>query len=406
MFKKVYIVAALAATMGVADLSSTAHAATTKATPTSTSTAKQPNATKTNQKDDQDDVKPATVVKTTDLSDEPMPYHMKSGYIYSDSGLTKTLGSAKDFANVTFYAYKKVTIDRSAQGSGNSVFYYVRSGSGKQTGYVWHGNLEGIAEGTFNIAMKNSNYFKSNKIITMGDSITCGYDGYQTLTNMGYPTWLSRYLNTKVTNVGYNGAFLAQGDGNVETPGDLTTVVNEHNFKNYNVATIAYGTNDYGHSTNSLDDISAELTKDIKKMKSDNKNLIIYGILPLTRYDNNTNSDEVAGQGGYSMNQLRDAEAQVYKDNNIPYLDWRNDAKQIITDANHTTRFNDGRLHPNPMTYQLMGREIAQFMIKNYPEDMIKTSKTTTNKATTKKKTATKATTRKTTTKVTSPANY
>lgn len=53
-----------------------------------------------------------------------------------------------------------------------------------------------------------------------------------------------------------------------------------------------------------------------------------------------------------------------------------------------------------------MGREIAQFMIKNYPEDMIKTSKTTTNKATTKKKTATKATTRKTTTKVTSPANY
>lgn len=99
--------AALAATMGVAGLSSTAHAATTKATPTSTSTAKQPNATKTNQKDDQDDVKPATVVKTTDLSDEPMPYHMKSGYIYSDSGLTKTLGSAKDFANVTFYAYKK-----------------------------------------------------------------------------------------------------------------------------------------------------------------------------------------------------------------------------------------------------------------------------------------------------------
>ncbi|MBU9790292.1 SGNH/GDSL hydrolase family protein [Lentilactobacillus sp. TOM.63] len=401
MHRKFYLVAALAASLGMAGLTTT-QAATAKTT-TTTSTSTKTTSSKATKDKEQEDIKPASVINTTDLSDEPMPYHMKKGYIYSDSGLTKTLGSAKDFDNVTFYAYKKVTIDRSAQGSGNSVFYYVRSGSGKQTGYVWHGNLEGIAEGTFNIAMKNSNYFKANKIITMGDSITCGYDGYQTLDDMGYPTWLSRYLNAKVTNVGYNGAFLSQGDGNAETPGDLNTVINEHNFKNYNVATIAYGTNDYGHSTNSLDDIKTQLNNDIKKMKSDNKNLIIYGILPLTRYDSNVNSDEVPGQGGYTMNQLRDAEAEVFKDNSIPYLDWRNDTKPIITDANHIDRFNDGRLHPNPMTYQLMGREIAQFMIKNYPEDMIKTTSKT---STTKKATTSKTTAKKTTAKTSSIYRY
>lgn len=387
MNKKLYIVTAIAAVLGMAGTTTATYAASSKSTTTS-------NSTKTTDNKTQKDIEPATVIKTTDLSDEPMPYHMKSGYVYTDSTLTKTLGSAKQFANVTWYVYKEALIDRSAQGSGNSAFYYVRSGNGKQTGYIWHGNLEDISEGTFNIAMKHSDYFKSNKLITMGDSITCGYDGYQTLKNLGYPTWLSRYLNVKVTNVGYNGAFLAGSDDNA-TPGDLTTVVNDHNFKNYNVATIAYGTNDYGHTTSSLDDIKAELDKDIKKMKSDNPDLIIYGILPITRYDNNVNSDDVAGQAGYTMNELRDAEAQVYKDNDVSYLDWRNDSKQLITDANHISRFNDGRLHPNPMTYQLMGREIATFMINNYPKDLIKTTKTSTKKAvskTTSSTTAKKAT--------------
>ncbi|MCP9334392.1 SGNH/GDSL hydrolase family protein [Lentilactobacillus hilgardii] len=390
MKNKRVIVITIAALLGMSTAVTT-QAASKAATPTKTTTStpksgqSSASSSKTTSSSTAKSIPAATLVSSTTV-DEELPYHIEKGYVYTSSKLDKQAGPAKDFSKVTWYTEKKAVIDRSAQGSGNSVWYYVKSGSGAQSGWIWQGNLEPISEGTFDIAMKNSDYFKNQNIICLGDSITKGYDGYETLDNMGYPNWLNRYLNTTVLNAGYNGAFLCDG-GEQETTGDLTPTVNSHNFKNYDVATIAYGTNDYGHVSNSLSDIQTTLRQNIKKMKSDNKNLIIYGILPTTRYDSDTNSDNIIGKGGFTMNDLRDAEAEVYKEFNIPYLDWRKDTTQLITDSNHEYRLYDERLHPSAKTYQLMGREIAQFMINNYPKDKIKTTKkstkTTTKKATT-----------------------
>lgn len=401
MKKHFYIATAVTAALGIAMFMAPANAASTDpttTTPTSSSSSSSSTSTKSDAtKDKTKKVIPAATLVSTESYDQPLPYHMKSGYIYTTSGLNKTLGSAKDFAKVTWYAYKKVVIDRSAQGKGTSVWYYVKSGNGKQTGYVWHGNLQDISEGTFDIAMKNSDYFSKDKIITMGDSITAGYDGYETL-DAGYPTWLARYLRTTVDNAAYNGAFLGDA-GEMATPGDLSTTVNDTNFAKYNVATIAYGTNDYGHTDDTIDQLKSILDSNIKKMKAENPKLIIYGFLPITRYDNNQNSDEVTGQGGYTMNDLRAAEAQVYQDNDVPVLNWNDVDPNLITDANHIDRFNDGRLHPAAKTYQLMARDIAKFMIDNFPQDQIKkttsskkkTTKTTNKTTTAKKTTSTKA---------------
>ncbi len=388
--KKSYLAVTIAAFLGVSAVSVNANATAKATTPTKTSSSTTSTTKKSSSSASSSSTKvvaPATLVKSTDV-DQELPYHLRAGYVYTSSSLTKTLGNVKTLGKTTWYTEKKAVIDRSAQGSGNSVFYYVKSGNGQQSGWIWQGNLQPISEGTFNIAMKNSDYFKGQKIITLGDSITKGYDGYETLDNMGYPNWLARYLNTSVFNAGFNGAYLCD-TGDLSTDGDLTPTVNANNFKNYNVATIAYGTNDYAHTSSTLADIQSTLTAAIQKMKSENKNIIIYGILPITRYDGTTNSDEVIGKGGYTMNELRDAEAEVYKDNNIPYLDWRNDTTQLITDANHETRLYDERLHPSAKTYQLMGREIAQFMINNYPKDKIK--KTTTKTSTSSKSKATTA---------------
>lgn len=399
MIKLRYMTIAIATLMGMSASTMVTSAAAKSTTPTATATSSSNKASSS--KKTTKTAKPipaATLVKSTTV-DEELPYHIEKGYVYTTSGLNKQAGSAKDFAKVTWYTEKKAVIDRTAQGSGNSVWYYVKSGSGQQAAWIWQGNLEPISEGNFDIAMKNSDYFKGKKIISLGDSITKGYDGYETLDNMGYPTWLSRYLNTSVTNAGYNGAFLCDG-GEEETDGDMTPTVNSHNFKNYDVATISYGTNDYGHVSNSLADIETTLRQNIKKMKSDNKNLIIYGILPITRYDADSNSDNVIGKGGFTMNDLRDAEAAVYKSYNIPVLDWRNDSTQLITDANHKYRLYDERLHPTAKTYQLMGREIAKFMIDNYPKDKIKSTKKTTSSkktTTTAKTTAKKVSTTNTT---------
>ncbi|MFD1124634.1 SGNH/GDSL hydrolase family protein [Lentilactobacillus raoultii] len=395
MIKTKYMTVAMAVLLGMSMTITTraASKATVPSKTTTTATSRQSSSsTKASSSSIKKTIPAASIVSSTTV-DEELPYHIEKGYVYTSSKLNKQAGSAKDFSKVTWYTEKKAVIDRSAQGGGNSVWYYVKSGSGAQTGWIWQGNLEPISEGTFNIAMKNSDYFKGQKIISMGDSITKGYDGYETLDNMGYPTWLSRYLNTSVLNAGYNGAFLCDG-GEQETDGDLTPTVNAHNFKNYDVATIAYGTNDYGHVSNSLADIQDTLKQNIQKMKSENKKLIIYGILPITRYDGNTNSDDVIGKGNFTMNELRDAEAEVYQQFDIPYLDWRKDTKQLITDSNHTYRLFDERLHPSAKTYQLMGREIAQFMINNYPKDRIKTTKKTSQTAT-KKTTATASSTKK-----------
>ncbi|WP_237047503.1 SGNH/GDSL hydrolase family protein [Lentilactobacillus curieae] len=391
MRKTIMLMASLSLTlMATGAATASAKAKTSNVTTTQSSSKK--SSTKDQKK--QPVVEPAELVKTSEV-DQELPYHLKSGYIYTSSTLQKQLGNVKTLGKTTWYVTKKGVIDRSAQGSGNSVFYQVKSGNGKQTGWVWHGNLQSISEGTFDIGMKNSDYFNKQNIITLGDSITHGYDGYETLEGMGYPNWLARYLDTNVTNVGYNGAYLCPTES-ASTDGDLTTVVNANNFKNYGVATIAYGTNDYGHTDSNLDALKDTLAQNIRKMRSQNKKLIIYGILPLTRYDYKENSDETIGKGGYTMNELRDAEAEVYKQFDIPYLDWRDVAPGLITDSNYKNRLWDERLHPSAKTYQMMGRDIAKFMIDNYPKDRIpkskQTKKTTTKKTTTKKTVASKTT--------------
>jgi len=399
MRKSIVSIASLAITlMAVGTATTSAKAKSTTKTTTSTSSKKSSTTDKSKAKPE---VKPAQIVQTYDI-DQPLPYHLKAGYVYTSSTLQKQLGNVKTLGTTTWYVTGAAKIDRSSQGSGYSKFYQVKSGNGSQTGWVWNGNLQPISEGTFNIAMKNSDYFNKQNIITMGDSITRGYDGYETLDGLGYPNWLARYLNTNVTNVGYNGAFLVSTEDN-QTTGDLTTTVDSTNFKNYGVATIAYGTNDYGHTDSTLDAIQDTLAQNIQKMQSENKNLIIYGILPLTRYDKyGANSDEVIAQGGYSINQLRDAEAEVYKRYNIPYLDWRSVDPNLITDSNHESRLWDERLHPSAKTYQLMGRDISKFMIDNFPKDRIPKKTTTkktssTSKKTTTKKTSTKSNATKTT---------
>ncbi|GAY72009.1 hypothetical protein NBRC111893_155 [Lentilactobacillus kosonis] len=390
------LIASLAITLVAAGATTTsAKAKVTTKTTTQTSSKKSPTTDKTKAKPE---VKPAQIVQTYDV-DQPLPYHLKAGYVYTSSTLQKQLGNVKTLGTTTWYVTGAAKIDRTAQGSGYSKFYQVKSGNGAQTGWVWNGNLQPISEGTFNIAMKNSDYFNKQNVISMGDSITRGYDGYETLDGLGYPTWLSRYLNTNVNNAGYNGAYLVSTE-DAFTTGDLTATVNATNFKNYGVATIAYGTNDYGHTDSTLEAIQDTLAQNIQKMQSQNKNLIIYGILPLTRYDKyGANSDEVIAQGGYSINQLRDAEAEVYKRYNIPYLDWRSVDPNLITDSNYKSRLWDERLHPSAKTYQLMGRDVAKFMIDNFPKDRIPKKTTTKSKTSTTKKTTTKKTAAKSNTK-------
>lgn len=81
--------------------------------------------------------KSATVLSTRTLS--VTPYHAVSGYLYSNSGLTKKAHNADNYPLTTFYTYRSNTVRRS---NGNkAVYYYVKNGNGKVKGWIWRGHL-------------------------------------------------------------------------------------------------------------------------------------------------------------------------------------------------------------------------------------------------------------------------
>ncbi|GLB47264.1 hypothetical protein WR164_12430 [Philodulcilactobacillus myokoensis] len=209
--------------------------------------------------------------------------------------------------------------------------------------------------------MKNP--FQNQNIAAIGDSITNGYNGYYDLTSGTYPEWLGKDLDAHVDNYGVNAASISD---EITDHGDMGDQVNDNiNFKKYDTAVVFYGTNDWRHSAHSLSQVIKALNQNLNIMKQKNSKMKIYAVLPLRRYDNGKCSDDVQGNGGYTMNQLCDALKRVYANQNIPCLDWRIEAPDLITDQNYKERFNDQHLHPTPATYKLMAKMIGQFMVKN-----------------------------------------
>ncbi|KRM46533.1 hypothetical protein [Lentilactobacillus parabuchneri] len=113
MNKRYYIAIVATAALGMAVSMAPASAATTTpTTPTSTSSSSTSTKTTKSTKDKTQEETPAATLVSSESYDQPLPYHLKGGYVYTTSGLNKTLGAAKDFAKITWYAYKKAVIDR------------------------------------------------------------------------------------------------------------------------------------------------------------------------------------------------------------------------------------------------------------------------------------------------------
>ncbi|MCL0312738.1 SGNH/GDSL hydrolase family protein [Apilactobacillus sp. TMW 2.2459] len=204
--------------------------------------------------------------------------------------------------------------------------------------------------------MKKTFNLNNYNIITIGDSITKGYDGY-TVLEQNYPKWLAYYLQTKVTNTGENGATIT---GPQEI--DMTSKVANINWENYQLVLCFYGTNDYGHRKTALEDVSLTLANNLNRIRQANPNLQIYGILPTPRYDNYKNADDVLGMGGYTFSDLIDALKLTYQVLNIPTLDWREWNPMMITDDNYQNKLNDSHLHPTAKTYQEIAINIANYL--------------------------------------------
>ncbi|WP_429970466.1 SGNH/GDSL hydrolase family protein [Fructilactobacillus sp. Tb1] len=203
--------------------------------------------------------------------------------------------------------------------------------------------------------MKNKEH-----LIMLGDSITNGFDGHQDLEkNVSY---YIKQLNPElsITNAGVNAGTIC---GHSER--DLSYQVESHNFADYQLATIFYGTNDFAHREETLEILGRILQKNIDIILEENSKIKIYGILPINRFDGGIDNFNVDGLSQYTFGELLEKLSTIYKANNIPVLNWRNVAPQLLTETNYYTALGDHRLHPNSETYHQMAKVISHFIFKH-----------------------------------------
>ena len=196
-------------------------------------------------------------------------------------------------------------------------------------------------------------------IVALGDSLTKGFDGFNDLYTSTYPQELSQILNEKVINQGFDGATLSG-----PYLGDMTSQIKNTHFQQYRGVILFYGTNDYGHSRNDLKAVAKVLKKGLRYIRKQEPAINIYGVLPLTRYDQLKNDDNRKGPGGYTFRALLKILEYTYQKASVPVLNWERDPQPLIGDQNFKQRLNDNHLHPTKETYRLMARRIAKF-IKN-----------------------------------------
>lgn len=212
-----------------------------------------------------------------------------------------------------------------------------------------------------------------NQYVAFGDSITWGHlsengTGLGRATNP-YPTVVGRNLDFDVTYGAQTGC------GWVQPSGDKTavTIVDSFDCSNYNLATLAFGTNDwYGNipigtiSDTGTDTIIGAMKHCIEKILTDNPSICLIIITPINAKNLRT-ADNVthinAGNYRYdtentinvTLKQICEAEKEVAEYYGIPCID--NSKGSIVNRVNITNAsiFIDS-LHPTDEFYKVLGQ--------------------------------------------------
>ncbi|MFT8571098.1 MAG: GDSL-type esterase/lipase family protein [Leuconostoc pseudomesenteroides] len=211
----------------------------------------------------------------------------------------------------------------------------------------------------------NNNEFQNGSIVTLGDSITQGWNGNQVVSEP-YPIILGKLLNTAVDNQFSIGGAKIDGKENKDLPDTINTFIKSSSFEKTKVVVLAYGINDLNYSTQSLRNIIISLKQSISNLHQANPDIKIYAILPHQSFILPTQN--TVGSARFSENDLLDKMAQVYQSFGIPVMDWR--SNPIITPENHLKTLGDS-VHPTQKTYQVIAEQLATWMLENQPSTVI-----------------------------------
>lgn len=192
------------------------------------------------------------------------------------------------------------------------------------------------------------------KLLVLGDSIMAGVTG-EGNANPTIPQSIAKLNGWEVTNGAISGTTISSTE-----PNGLTSQMLSYNLKAFDIIALAFGTNDYGHQRETIDDVRDGLDVFQKYVAGIKTKAKIVVLLPIQSWllgdDVTLDTPNVAG---LSQNGLDDLLKSYSQQNGWYYYDWRDDP--IVTAENHEKLLGDHVLHPKQTTMDQMAKRLAGF---------------------------------------------
>ena len=193
---------------------------------------------------------------------------------------------------------------------------------------------------------------KPIKYCSMGDSITHGANA-----STNYPTVVSALNNYELNNMSQSGSSFT-----TVRPSTFKDQYKNIDFSNYNLVTIAFGTNDYISSApigteadTTNETVVGGLKLGIEKIRKDNPECLIYVITPLNLYGYGSAATNYAlgyDNGNGTLQEYIDAITNYCNNNNVLTFN----AQKVLTDKGiNVVKLLPDSVHPNTKGQELIG---------------------------------------------------
>ena len=207
--------------------------------------------------------------------------------------------------------------------------------------------------------------------IAIGDSITYGYLPVNNRAEQPWPTVVGNILDLQVVYGAQTGAGFIYPNGEITAHSIIDYWVSHSGFGNYDLMTMAFGTNDYGNNMElgditdmypTNDTVCGSINYCIKKIYESNPKINLIFITPINATDRGTSATnyryDTPNDRGYTLRDLCKKITDICDRDGINYID--NSKTSVINKINvDKSGVLVDRLHPTENFYRVLGQYYA-----------------------------------------------